>query len=97
MAAAVSGEFLRGVGPQQKAPGPGQRTGDCPTRGGGDGTVILRIDFDFMGSTEWHTCDGTPSSALAVADEVGNRQGRDVERDQAEGPTGWESEFDNER
>ena len=59
-----------------------------------DGTVILRIEFDFMGSTEWHTWDGAPSSALAIADEVGNRQGRDVERDQAETPTGWEREFD---
>lgn len=62
-----------------------------------DGTVILRIEFDFMGSTEWHTWDGTPSTALAIADEVGNRQGRVVERDQAEGPTGWEPEFDDER
>ena len=62
-----------------------------------DGTVILRIEFDFIGSTEWHTWDGAPSGALAIAGEVGNRQGRDVERDQAEGPTGWEPEFDNER
>jgi hypothetical protein len=62
-----------------------------------DGTVILRIEFGFMGSTEWHTWNGTPSSALAIADEVGNRQGCDVERDQAEGPTGWEPEFDDER
>lgn len=43
-----------------------------------------------MGSTEWYTWDGTASTALAIADEVGTRQGRDVEREQAEGPTGWE-------
>jgi hypothetical protein len=61
-----------------------------------DGTVILRIEFDFMGSTEWHTWGGTPSGALAIADEVGNRQGRDVKRDQTEGPTGWEPEFDDQ-
>lgn len=64
---------------------------------GPDGTVILRIEFEFMGSTEWYMWDGTPSIALAIADEVGTRHGRDVEREQAEGPTGWEPEFDDER
>ena len=55
-----------------------------------DGSLLLRIDFDFMGSTEWHTWDGSGAGALLIAGEVGERLGHDVEYDQRHGPTGWE-------
>ncbi len=61
-----------------------------------DVTLLLRVEFPFMGSTEWSEWDGSAEEALQIAEDMGSRQGAVVGYDQAHGPTGWEVEFDDD-
>ncbi|MDQ4068660.1 MAG: hypothetical protein M3203_04165, partial [Actinomycetota bacterium] len=61
-----------------------------------DGRRLLRVDFPFMGSTSWREWDGTEEEALASIHEEARARAYDVGFDQAHGPTGWETEFDEE-
>ena len=63
----------------------------------GNGELVLRFEFPFMGSTTWHEWDGSESAAVGAAEEEGQLKGADVRKDQARhGATGWEQGFDSE-
>jgi len=37
-----------------------------------DGTLFLRVEFPFMGITEWHEWDGTEQHAMTTAEDMGS-------------------------
>ena len=59
------------------------------------GELVLRLAFPFCGWTGWYEWDGTAEEATAYVDETAELRAHEVGHDQAHGPTGWETEFDD--